>query len=61
MADNWYVVWVRNNGANVVMTASIDFEESYRDYVHYARMNPCNDYTIVHEKSLGKYFELIRS
>ena len=61
MIDNWYVVRVRDNGANVVMTASSDFEESYRDYAHYMRMNPCNNYTIVHEKNLDKYFELVRS
>lgn len=61
MIDSWYVVWVRDTGANVVMTASSDFEESYHDYVHYVRMNPSNDYTIVHERDLGKYFNLIRS
>ena len=61
MTDNWYVVRVRDTGANVVMTTSSDFEESYRDYVHYIRMNPHNDYTIVREKNLDKYFELVRS
>ena len=61
MTDNWYVVWVRGVGANVIMTASTDFEESYRDYTHYVRMNPENDYIVISEKDLSKYFELVRS
>ena len=61
MSENWYVVRVRDNGACAIMTASTDFEESYHDYIHFTRMNPCNDYTIVHEKDLGKYFEIVRS
>ena len=61
MTDNWYVVWVRDNGANVIMTSSMDFEDSYHDYTHYVRMNPDNNYTIVSEQDLNRYFELINS
>ena len=61
MTDNWYVVRVRGSGANVVMSASTDFEESYRDYTHYVRMNPDNYYIVVSENDLSEYFELVHS
>lgn len=61
MSENWYVVRILDNGVNAIMTASSDFEKSYHDYIHFTRMNPSDDYTIVHEKDLGKYFEIVRS
>lgn len=60
MNDNWCVVWIRDEG-NSVMTVSDGFEESYRDYKHFVRMNPDKHYAIVSEKYLGEYFELVRN
>ena len=59
MNDNWYVVRVQDNGANVVMSDSDSFDKSYRDYVHFTRMNPRNYYVIVSEKNLVNYFDLV--
>ena len=59
MDDNWYVVWIRDNG-NAVMTANVDFEDSYRDYRHFVNMNPENHYVIVSDNDLAKHFELVK-
>ena len=55
MVSSWYVVMVNPEG-NQVIDFTNDFEKAYLEYTRLNRMYPTDEYHVVQEDQLSKYF-----